>query len=491
MLGNAIRLAMTPRSVLAASAILLGALLFVLHLSSHERSIPAQPSARSEAVVTNSTATPGRFEPPVSSKLDRVVAPAGDPSEAAEPLPPEPPRERTEAGVLEVLATIDAVEGGPARPVTGGTVRIALSESVFRTGAPPLLEDDDVVAEQPIDARGEARFQGLETGQWYVEARTPTGATRGASLQLRDDEGRRLVLRFGTSTVHGFVSDPATRSPVAYADLMLEVEPTPKGMFGYDAQRELAELGRLSSTLRVKTGQDGAYRFDELPAGAFSLWLEPTVYEPDSPTPSFIPRRLVRFELEPGERRRFDFPDLDGAIWSGSIRTQHGELVRGDGQHESKLDVRLRGPIGYRQVQTVDESGSFRLHLPGGVHDVLLVSPFNSVESRPFGEAGLSLEAGVETTRDMVLPGTRLAGTVVDENGERLRGQVQFPVGAHLEGETHDAAMFRAFLGADGTFVLDGLGPGAWIVSAGRGSASTPFAVRASDFELSVRIVVP
>ncbi|MEM7516557.1 MAG: hypothetical protein AAF368_06515, partial [Planctomycetota bacterium] len=205
----------------------------------------------------------------------------------------------------------------------------------------------------------------------------------------------------------------------------------------------------------------------------------------------FLPRRFVDFELEPTEARRLDFPDSAGAIWTGRILSRTGEPVVDPAGDTSRLDVRSEGSFRYRQVQSAREDGSFRVHLPTGAYEVELESPFNSEESRPLGDERLELEAGRETRRDLVLPGTRVRARVVDGEGAPLTGQRGFPVGAHPKGQTHTAVLYSSELSEDGTFVLDGLGPGEWIIGAGRGGASVNLTVDETDLELNVTITVP
>lgn len=475
--------------ILGLAFLLVGALLFGLLRQKGAKRESTRPAV--EEVQPPTPASVPNLTSSEDSPKSRQAAVGAEPeAEPVVPAEPEPELAPLPSGLLEVHVFFES-DGLALTPLSGTSVRIAPSRDVFRTGAPPLLEPDEVTAERAVGPDGVALFQELPQGDWYVEARSPTGAVRWASVQLKKDEGARILLRFGTGRVYGAITDEETGEPIRYAAIRLGLEPSVQGSLSGGVPQSLVRVAQARSSISVITGEDGLYEFDELSAGAVSIWLEPAAYDPEARTYTFLPRRFVYFDLEPEEERRFDFPDPAGAIWTGRIMSRTGEPVVDPAGDTAHLDVRSEGSVRYRQVQSAQADGSFRVHLPAGTYEVVLESPFNSEEVHPLGDERLELEAGRETRRDLVLPGTRVRARVVDESGAPLRGQRGFPVAAHPKGQTHSAVFYSSELSEDGTFVLDGLGPGEWIIGAGRKGDSVNLTVDKTDLELNVTITVP
>jgi hypothetical protein len=74
------------------------------------------------------------------------------------------------------------------------------------------------------------------------------------------------------------------------------------------------------------------------------------------------------------------------------------------------------------------------------------------------GEAGL--------TRDLELPGTRLRGLLIDAHTNAPPTDLSSQsISARPRGHDYPGAFVSVLLAPDGTFVLDGLWPGEWVIS--------------------------
>ncbi|MBI4583457.1 MAG: carboxypeptidase regulatory-like domain-containing protein [Planctomycetes bacterium] len=128
------------------------------------------------------------------------------------------------------------------------------------------LEGPAISRGATADGAGAFRFENLPPGTYRLTAKHPTapdGEIREARLTEDGETAQASLSLRGLGIVSGEVRDSISRSAVAFVRVTLSSQsPFARGLFS-----------RL-------TGQDGAFRFEDVPAGAFSLQAVTTVGTP-------------------------------------------------------------------------------------------------------------------------------------------------------------------------------------------------------------------
>ena len=274
-----------------------------------------------------------------------------------------------------------------------------------------------------------------------------------------DDAGDILDVVFGTGEVYGTVRGergfPAEGVTVRISS---HLERNEEGRY-----RPSAEGARFS--MSTVSDRDGHYVLADLPTGTMVV---ATVRPQDDPLADRN-MRTVKVMLGPGERRRVDFGTEDAeARWTGVLRYRDGVAVR---RPVNIFMTRTEG--GGRLYARSDEEGRITETIPAGTYGVEMVVPrsgeiFGGMRLVP-SATRITLDAG-EVVRDLTYPGARIEGRIpefVGDGRQHVRATLVEPDG-EVPVSTINGQPVRSqsgVIGADGSFVVDGLSPGLWRLS--------------------------
>ena len=322
----------------------------------------------------------------------------------------------------------------------------------------------------PIDARGEFHFRALRPGQYRLGVDSGDGPRAETLVELKDAPGWRIVIVLGSALVHGHVYDDDGK-PVSGAWVELSRDVTRKGSSAFNTGR--------------RTDARGAYAIDRLAAGSY--WFNARLDGANEGFRSDVMQRLPYLSI--GEKRTFDFGDAQrAAVWTGVVRTRAGLVVPGPAAiwiDDKKTGAHLE--------HAYDEQGRFSIALRPGAYDVRVATRDRPVE---LGTEPISI-AKADIQRDIVIPGARLQGLVIDAETQAPwpSSRPHVRVSIHLEGSDFPSAYLKTSVDSEGRFVADGVGPGAWLLDVST-DAWVPlvkdqrFTVLASDFEVPLRIAL-
>lgn len=210
-----------------------------------------------------------------------------------------------------------------------------------------------------------------------------------------------------------------------------------------------ATLGELA------TDADGRFRFERLPAGAFSLWTEPR----DAMAPMWVDS-----ELDPGEQRVIDLTAPAGQTLTGRVTdAATGEAIAGASIGEGWT---------LHKAVTSDASGTYTLRgygSPGYGFEVRCKAPgFAGVAFRDVARESDPVRLDIALQR-----GVRVVGRILGPDDQPVANAYVAAVGT----DGIPIAWHAARTGADGTFACEGFPrglDGALLVRA-RGFASLTF----------------
>jgi len=403
------------RSIFILLALLTAGILFWLQQEDGAQPTGISPEAR-EAPAPRTTPREDVLE--ARSELEARAE-----TESAEvsvpPLKTTEPGASLEAGCLEVLVLRHGA------PVSSGTVHLV---SDRRSWLPPDPWSDEKVRQLPIGVDGIARAAALAPGIWLIGAEVVQGEVQQERVRLTEEKGQRVVIELGGASLSGHVYD-SDGAPVEGARV---------------------QVGSTFATV-VWSDALGAYRVNALPEGTH--WASARLDGNEYSKSDF----MLQIAFADSEQKEHDFGrSRRNPRWTGVVRNRADDPVPG-----AKLHVSRRDQDGYSTGRAAGD-GTFQLALEPGTYDISLESPSNSNRTLAI-EGFVIAEADIE--QDLVLPGTRVAGKVhglPDNWAERSRGMT---VSARIEGKDYSAAIYRAEVLFDGSFVLDGLGPGKWLLT--------------------------
>lgn len=306
---------------------------------------------------------------------------------------------------------------------------------------------------------GVAMSGALEPGSWRIAASAPDHEPAAVTRYLRpdDDVGIELVLAPGGKPLTGLVTD-ATGGPIAGARV--------------DAAG-LDRIARASDAVATTmTGSDGSYKLS-VPLGQLLVAVSNPDYAPQA-----------RYVDVGAGGAVANFSLVPGAVIEGTVRDEH-----------------TKEPIAGAAVVGRRDRGGVMMLAEGGVHRAVTGSDgrFRITGLRP-GAYELSARHDRKSSREPSLVGVGVADQVTDVElliGARpvIRGVVVDDRGAPVpllevaafgEGSTTRA-------GADGKFVLAGLRPGRYLITASGPDhvldAGTPVTLANTDLD-GVRVVV-
>ncbi len=291
----------------------------------------------------------------------------------------------------------------------------------------------------PIGPDGRFEFE-LPMGSFYTVAIDDgTGVVRqhvfNALLGGRDNA--TVVILLGSANIEGRVFDEHG-APCVGARVVV------------DQSVSRNTKGRDFTTIAT-TDEHGAYVVRHLPAGNFKVGV---VREPDPR--SVLVDDEVELGLKVGEQAKLDFGrSTPLPVWRGSLLSRSGEPASG-------VIVELcETARGWRRTVAIVD-GRFEFALAPGTYRVTTdrIALYREAVELALVELG---ENGLE--RDIELPGTRLRGLLLEVSTNSpptdLGGQ---RVTVRPRGHDHPGAFVDTLLAPDGSFVLDGLWPGEWIV---------------------------
>jgi RNA polymerase sigma-70 factor (ECF subfamily) len=428
------------------------------------RAAPLAPAL--EPPVTESAGTRTPLDGPVASVTTARVPAAGEKvAPAAQKVIPTiiPP------GTIEGLVV--RRHGESELGIEGARVMLWPMGSAAADSPLPVSTPQ---AEVTSKSDGSFRFAKLEPGEYRLAAQPRNGPRRESRASVPDKgPGAQAKIVFGSTRIHGQVHDERGE-PLAGVPIRIE------------GGHELQFVLRAES----KSGEHGEYAIEELPAG---VYMGSVTHHWESAWPG----RLWYLTLLDGDDLQLDM-GAPRALphWRGTVRTSLGEPVKSGGTlHLERDEATALGSTAktYREVH-FDESARFDVALePGswwpGVSLASKPETRRKFEQRRIGKEDLE--------HDLVLPGTRLSGTVYDSVTLQplagLAGVLQ--VSISRPGPKFPSAFTSVDIDAGGHFAIDMIEPGAWELSThplkvAAGGAKLDFKIAPGQTELQLDVQV-
>jgi len=440
----------TKLTVLAV-ALALGALWWAWPAES-----PAPLNGSLEARSTN-VATPVddvARKPQLSEPERDEVAVA--PTQRQAPAVASPPPELSEAEAEELEARDGMFEGLKLRglvirgrePLTSGTAWLAPGNRVAPKDPrqpwggvlnPNPTPEGIEPRSTPIGPDGRFEFEFPQAFVYTLAIDDGSGIVRQHVFNalLGGRYSATVVIVLGSATIAGHVFDERG-APCVGARVVV------------DQSLSRNTMNRDFTTLAT-TDENGAYVVRHLPAGKFKVGV---AREPDPR--SVLVDDEVELQLEVGEQAELDFGrSTPLPVWRGSLLSRSGEPVSG-------VIVDLTDTAsGWRRTVAI-VGGRFDFALAPGTYRVTTdrIARYRDTIELALVELG---EDGLE--RDLLLPGTRLRCLLLDATTNALPTDLSSQsIAARPRGHDYPGAFVSVPLATDGTFVLDGLWPGEWVL---------------------------
>jgi hypothetical protein len=407
------------------------------------RGAPSTPALELPARTSPQQAPPTRLE----QQSARADARTSNDAPAPTSTPQAAKQTGIEPGTIDGIVVRRSAEG--ETPIGGALVEL------WSPGEIPPAEPTQERWPQAVTrslADGTFRFAQLSQGGFTLRAQLRAGPWCQFGAYIPESgPGARAKLVFGGGRIHGLVHD-LNGAPFAACHVQISSDPS---RASGDA------LGAPRRTF-LRTDALGEFAFEDLPADQYSLILS----APGKVAEQGWPGRFTKVQLAEAEDLCLDAGSPHGAAhWRGRLRTRAGAAVESTGKLgfdctelsargsriETHVDVRLIG------------TGAFDAPLEPRTWSVVLAFGPNEypqalIRSREVPAAGLD--------EDIVLPGSRLSGTVYDAGTHQpLDGQRQIlEVCAYRDAKSNSGTSRAARIDAHGRYAIDMLGAGDWLV---------------------------
>ena len=320
--------------------------------------------------------------------------------------------------------------GGNA--VAGGLVRLAVERDYRAGDDPQLWEPEDMFPRASTDAEGRFRFDNLVPGTWSARANHREEAAKVEGIELATGAQHEIELILGVPDELTVFVTTLLGEPVA--DAVVQVRP--------EGESEFQGWGRTDGSGRTKVevspgAADVKVKHEQLRDTLRPVQLSPGPNE-------------VRIALRPG------------AEISGSVRSGDGSslaLATIEATSEFSPDTEF-----HRANTVADSNGTFRIAgLEPGRYNVTARSPgyADGGPAQPIEAADASVD-GLEIVLE---PGAAIVGVVSGLTPSDLaQVDIYASEGTRRREATPDAT---------GNFVIEGVGPGTWRVSARKGDLAS------------------
>ena len=469
---------------LLAAVVALGALWWAWPAHDATQASGAPEARAASAPTPADDVTPNRqvSEP----AREEVVVPR---QETPTPAVAAPPPELSEAEAEELEAQDGVFEGLKLRglvlrgrePLASGTAWLAPGNRIAPQdprqpwgGVPNPVPTPAGTAPRstPIGSDGRFEFEFPQAIGYTLAIDDGNGIVRQHVFNalLRERYDATVVIVLGSATIAGHVYDERG-APCVGARVVVDQSLSRNTM-----DRDFATI--------ATTDEHGAYLVRHLPAGKFKVGV---VRDPDPR--SVLVDDEVELTLEVGQQAKLDFGrSTPLPVWRGSLLSRSGELVSG-----VIIDLTDTASGWRRSVAVV--GGRFEFALAPGTYRASTerIALYRDTIELALIELG---ENGLE--RNLELPGTRLRGLLLDANTNAPPTELdKQSITVRPRDHDYPAALTDVILALDGTFVLDGLWPGEWVVSGfprkpeALGGGEAMFTVREDDLvaPLTVRLL--
>jgi RNA polymerase sigma factor (sigma-70 family) len=351
-------------------------------------------------------------------------------------------------------------------PLSGATVLVSRGRSGFldfRAELPPRT------TRHVLDAEGAALICGLEHENVHAPLTVALELDDRVSVQrvLQPSEYRGGVLVeivLGGATIYGRVSD-FERGPAAGAILTVR-----RGGRGN------------ASFVMTHAGDDGTYSITGLGAGEYHVGATIT---PRGSWPDDDDEFVV---LRDQERRQVDLgPDESWFHWRGRVLTLDGDPIRSTTDRVGSL---LMTPVSFRgstRYVWFDDEGRFEVEAEAGRYKLHAIFPGRTTAIPVDSDFELPAH---DVELDIALPGTRLTGSIANWREPSDPGPVRPRVYAH-EVSNKLGTSIEMPIQVDGTFVIDGLGPGVWCIRTGTSPTAPETRIEVTAENRSLEVTLP
>ena len=347
------------------------------------------------------------------------------------------------AGTLEILVTVDGAPQASGRVIldSSGPTRGGIPSADLKPNGARLGHERD------LDTRGIASFEGVEPGLWWVAVALGADHLAQRTCAVPEEAGARITIALTSSSVYGTVYDDEGNG---VSDAWVALSPL--------VGRKHWQIARADAT--------GAYRFPFAQPG--STWIVHYPGKRFGVGRSSHPMEKIRVPESGGLRH--DFGTASGlATISGHVLTRSGAPIAG----RMSLHFSDVATGGYIAVRVEPESGAFSRELRPGKWKVRVDDPLQPGRRHEIAE----FEIGTgDLTRDFEVPGTRIVARVAGaEQPDKTWVSLRRKPGGQ--------PVWRGALTDPGRWVIDGVAPGDWFLTASAkgGLKAEPIPIQVSE----------